>query len=171
MNVLILCHANRWRSALVHGYLQRLVALEEASNRNLPIGSVQLHSAGFKEAGRPAGKPIRDVALELGFSLEHHRSKMIAAPEVEAADLIIHMGDGNKCRLDEFCYFWGMVHNMSKAHCLGEWCTPRRRSIQDFAFIKPRTVLFDTVVRYTIAACQKLMAEVIVPAATKEQAK
>jgi protein-tyrosine-phosphatase len=90
MNVLVLCHANRWRSALVHGYLAELVRQDRLCGYN-----IQLRSAGFKEAGRPAGKPIRDVALELGFSLESHRSRLISVDDVLWADLIVHMGSGN----------------------------------------------------------------------------
>lgn len=167
MNVLILCHANRWRSALVHGYLEHL----QAMGRGHP--TLGFASAGFKEAGRPAGKPIRDAALELGFSLEDHRSEVISPEHVSNADMIIHMGPGNEKRLRSFLWTNGMDHSfyMSKAYCLGLWCEPRRNNIQDFAFLKRGSLEFDTVLRYTISACNKLMTEVIVPDATKEQAK
>jgi protein-tyrosine-phosphatase len=167
MNVLVLCHANRWRSALVHGYLAELVRQDRLCGYN-----IQLRSAGFKEAGRPAGKPIRDVALELGFSLESHRSRLISVDDVLWADLIVHMGSGNSARLHSVTQLTDDLYfHMSKARCLGEWCTPVRSNIQDFAFLKRGSEEFDRVVKYAIAACQKLMQEVIVPRAIEEQHK
>jgi protein-tyrosine-phosphatase len=176
MNTLILCHANRFRSALVHAYLEQL-AWAECLPHHPPEKqrlALNFRSAGFKEAGKPAGKPIRDVAIELRCNLESHRSRVLSVSDVLWADLIIHMGRGNLDRLRHFVTMnWGndIGFHMSKARCLGEWCTPTRGNIQDFAFLKRDTEQFDTVVRYVVAACHKLFEEVIVPRATEEQAK
>ena len=152
---------------MVHGYLNLLAGLLPEQ----PSIDINFSSAGFKESGRPAGKPIREVAYELGFQLDEHRSTTLDTHLVEWANIIIHMGPGNEKRLRRFITEKGMDVGfyMSKAHSLGHWCG--RRNIQDFAFIKPGTEKFDTVVRYTVAACNKLMQEVIVPQATEEQAK
>jgi protein-tyrosine-phosphatase len=176
MNTLILCHANRWRSTLVHAYLEQLAWAETLPHHPPQNQAMVLNfrSAGFKEAGRPAGKPIRDVAIELGCNLENHRSRVVTVEDILWADLIIHMGAGNLARLKRLVFMqWGndIAFHMSKAHCLGEWCTPTRGSIQDFAFLKRDTEEFDEVVRYVVKACEKLMQEVIVPRAMEEQRK
>lgn len=133
---------------------------------------INFASAGFKEHGKKAGKPIREVALELGFSLEDHVSEVISPEHITNADLIIHMGPGNERRFDKKLVEYGLdlPFYMSRTYCLGEFCTPPRKNIQDFAFLKHNTPEFDNVVRYTVKACEKLMQEVIVPMATKEQA-
>lgn len=175
MNTLILCHANRWRSPLVHGYLELLAWAARLPHHPPERRAMQLNfrSAGFKEAGRPAGKPMRDVAVELGFNLDEHRSRVISIEDVTWADLIVHMGAGNLQRLELFAVNNGfsILELRAKTRNLGHQCTPRRNNIQDFAFLKRDTEEFDTVVRYVVKACEKLFAEVIVPRAIEEQAK
>lgn len=161
MNVLVLCHANRWRSPLAAGIIQR-----ECDKRALVVTVVQ---AGFKEAGLPAGRPVRDAALELGFSLENHRSKVLSYQMLHDADFIVFMDGGNLRRLQKAIEF-GAKHRdwEGRLLALGSYCQPARTRIEDLAFISPRTqpVDFDRVVRYIDQACRTLVDTVIAPAAT-----
>ena len=163
--VLVLCYANRWRSPLAAGCIEREVNI-------LVPDHVQVCSAGFKEAGKPAGKPVRNVALELGFTLEHHKSTTCTQQMIQAADLVVYMDNGNYRRL---CQLMGIrQHNRTSQDWrnLGSFCLPARTRIEDLAFISPRTnpEKFDEVVRYIDHACRTLVETVIAPEARKRQA-
>lgn len=88
--VLVLCHANRYRSPLFAALLQRRAP------------GIEVRSAGFKEGGRPAAKRIREAASRLfGLDLAAHRSTLVSRPLVEWATHVLVMDGGNERRFAE----------------------------------------------------------------------
>lgn len=82
--VLVVCHGNICRSPYAAALLRR---------RLPPIvgDRVRVASAGFIGLGRPCPNVAVEVAAARGLDLSGHRSQLLAAPEVYAADLIIVM--------------------------------------------------------------------------------
>lgn len=93
MNVLTLCHGNRFRSPFAAGLLKRQcpkLGVESAGMRK-PIGNY------------PAGKPAREAAVLRGFDLSEHRAQGLSPSLVRWADIILYMDGGNYKRLiDQF---------------------------------------------------------------------
>lgn len=163
LNVLVLCHANRWRSPLAAGLLRKHL---EANNLHQVV---TVRSSGFKEAGRPAGKPVRNAALELGFSLEDFRSSLLDVNQHDWADLFVHMGRGNYARLQAFRKKYNLMDKPRTTACLGNWTDPPRSNIEDLAFISPHLPKFDEVVRYIDDACKRLVETMIASMVGKRQ--
>lgn len=163
--VVVMCHANRFRSPLAHGFLQQACAAEGLYK---PEVLVDIHSAGFRpDDGRKAGKPVREAALQQGFSLDNHRSQLATNVLLKDADLVLYMDGGNFDRLCKVTNIRNCNH-----HCLGKWCHPERTRIEDLAFISPYTKpdKFAEVVAYIRDACYTVVKDVIAPAARKRQA-
>lgn len=168
--VLVLCHANRFRSPLAEGCIKQAVERIKSISEYSMI-DVQVSSAGFKAAGLPAGKPVRNAAAELGFSLEDHRSTKCTLGLVAQHDIVVVMDGGNMKRLMDMVV--GQPECAGRSiFKLGEFCTPQRNRIEDLAFISPRTrpVDFDRVVRYILDACDSFTQQVIAPRALERQA-
>lgn len=167
--VLVLCHANRFRSPLAMGCIQQYLHNVNLLSLN-PVG-VTVISAGFKAAGHKAGLPVRNAAAELGFSLEDHRSRECTWELVQDSDLIVYMDNGNFRRLQQVVDCREKPGGIDCIN-LGSKCLPARNRIEDLAFISPRTrpADFDRVVRYIQQACCTLVETVIAPEARKRQA-
>lgn len=93
MKVLVLCHANRWRSPLCAALLRKARP------------DLDVLSAGFKESGHRAALPIREVGegMGVGLDLAEHRSTKVIRLMVDQADLVIYMDGGQRKRLLELC--------------------------------------------------------------------
>lgn len=150
MKLLVLCHANRWRSPLTAAFVEKFSR-----------GKVQVRSSGFKESGRPAGKPIRDAAVGLGLNLEAHKSTVISPMLYEWADVIIYMDGGNKKRLDSFEAKYIPEKKRKVSYCLGAYANPQLNRIPDPAFIRRDTPEFHEVVLTIQDASKRLTKKLI----------
>lgn len=146
-HVLAICHANRWRSPLCAVVMRRDL-----------IDHAIVRSAGFREAGRRAGKPIRDAAVERGYDLEEHRSTMIDLELLKWADLVVYMDGGNYRRLRD-----KMNGTMPDVNIipLGSWATPRVSRIPDPAFMRRDSVQLRETVELIISASHCLAHSLI----------
>lgn len=93
MNVLVLCHGNRYRSPFAEGMLQRL----------RPEFGFAVKSAGVKDpiGNHPAAKPAREAAAKRGFDLSRHRAQALTQELLDWADITLYMDKGNLRRLIE----------------------------------------------------------------------
>lgn len=91
--LLIICTANRTRSAYFAGYLKNyLKKYRPAALRRLSISS-----AGTKAiAGGRANDVVSLIARNNGFSLRDHQARRLSAPLVKRADLILTMEQEHK---------------------------------------------------------------------------
>lgn len=90
--VLVLCHANRWRSPLAAAVLAAAAP------------GWEVRSAGFKpDEGRPAARPIRLAAAERGYDLAAHRSQRVTEELAAWARVVVYMDGGNLLRLAALC--------------------------------------------------------------------
>lgn len=128
--VLVVCHANRYRSPLAAAFLGRYSHLD-------------VRSAGFKPGGVRVGKPVRDIAKTLGFDLEAHRSVQVNPVLIEWADVIAVM---NPTQLEKLMELFPKVVAGQNRVLLGSCLPERVYSIPDLGFINPRDKLFDDVV-------------------------
>lgn len=83
-HVLVVCHSNRWRSPLCAAVMRRYL-----------VAHAIVRSAGFKRAGKRAGKPIQDAVAVHGYDLEEHRSTMVDPELLRWADLVVYMDGGD----------------------------------------------------------------------------
>ena len=82
LRILVVCSANQCRSPLAEASL-----LAEAGARGLPVS---VRSAGTQAMpGVPATGPTVDAARKLGRDLTGHRSAVVAASSVAAADVVV----------------------------------------------------------------------------------
>lgn len=128
LKVLVVCHANQWRSPLAAAALA-LAAGEGAVVR----------SAGFRHAGRRAARRVRLAAALLGYDLEGHLSRLVDAECLAWADAVVYMDGGNRARLADAMRAHGVARPYS---CLGAFCHPPRARIADLAFISDRRAFF-----------------------------
>ena len=91
--ILIVCHANKFRSPFCAGLLKTLVG------SNVRVLQAGVNNKNF-EFG-PAAKKMRDAAASLGVDLSTHRAQQITLEMVTAAEKIIYMDGGNLRRLRE----------------------------------------------------------------------
>lgn len=126
MNILVLCHGNKYRSPACAAFLQG-------------AAGINIDSSGFSEPGKPAAKRMRDMMATYGFDLTKHRSKTIDADQVNWAQLILYMDGGNRKRLEA-----AFPQAMRKARCLAEFIGEQR--IPDPAFINPKGPTFEEIV-------------------------
>lgn len=82
-HVLVLCTANRCRSPLAGAFLAR-----EAVRRGV---SLEVVTAGFREAGLPATAPTVEVARAFDLDLTTHASRTVQRELLAGADLVIGM--------------------------------------------------------------------------------
>lgn len=136
IKVLVMCHANRYRSPLAAAFL--------AEHKNLEV-----RSAGFMRSGLRAGKPVREAAAKLGLDIESHYSTEISQPLLQWATHVLLMNDVHwkKLRL-RYGRRLGQVQAL-----LGSFLDPQVMSIPDLAFIKQHTPEFDRVVGMIGDAC------------------
>lgn len=147
MNVLVLCHANRWRSPLA------AVILKHHGPSTLTV-----KSAGFKEADKRAAKPIRDAAAARGYDLEAHRSQLATRELLFWADLVVYMDGGNYKRLASLLN--GSFPSVDVA-CLGQWAKPPVNRVPDPAFMAKASQEFADTVDLIEEAARNLGQELI----------
>jgi protein-tyrosine-phosphatase len=143
MNVLILCHGNRYRSPLCHAIVQKF-------NTKLHI-----RSRGFRDDdNKPAAKPVREYARKkIGLDLSEHRSVCLTTNDLIWADVIIYMDKGNKRRLEEKA-----CGHLKDRHvfCLGEFVSPPVPKIPDPAFFPYQSKQFQDVMELVYNASRNL---------------
>ena len=111
MNILILCHGNKYRSPLCAAILKKV-------NPKLEV-----RSRGFRKDFARAAKPIREYAQSIGCNLEEHRSLEVEKDDLLWANLIIFMDPSNLKRLlHKIVEINGNSVEQVTAdyHCLGE---------------------------------------------------
>lgn len=143
-NVLILCHANRWRSALSH------VLMERESSFNIK-------SAGFKEAGKMAGKPVREYAKSIGLDLEDHRSVVVDAEMISWADVVVYMDGGNLKRLVELIETMDTPPPPWSIVCLADYSRGAVTRIPDPAFQRKDSEEFTRTMTIITACVHRLV--------------
>jgi protein-tyrosine-phosphatase len=82
--VLFVCHGNIFRSPFAAAVLRRALARVGRSD-------VQVESAGFAGAGRPVPPVAIGLAARRGIALTSHRSQLVLADLVRAADVVVVM--------------------------------------------------------------------------------
>ncbi|MCG2786226.1 MAG: hypothetical protein L6461_14095 [Anaerolineae bacterium] len=103
-NILLLCHANQFRS----------VVGEYALRARLDLSAWQIESAGlWASEGQPA---VRGLAEWSGLAgIESHRSRRVCTELLDLADLIVVMERGQREALSlEFPHSAGRVHLLSE---------------------------------------------------------
>ena len=83
-SILFVCHGNICRSPYAATAFRQ--ALLQGSSHSIEVGS-----AGFLGSGRPAPPTAVAAAARRGVDLEAHRSEMVDAERVRAADLVVVM--------------------------------------------------------------------------------
>ena len=118
MPLLVVCHANKWRSVLAEQLL-----------RHFGVPAV---SAGVNPATRgPAARPVRLWLQEThGLDVTAHRARPITQELLDAAPLVLYMDGGNLARLAQWRTRPGQLR------CLAHWGGERR--IPDPAFDRAR---------------------------------
>ena len=86
-SVLFLCHGNAYRSPYAAAVFQRALAPKRTP---APIG---IASAGFIAPGRHVPEQALGVARARGIDLTSHRSTLVTAEAVSAADLVAVMSE------------------------------------------------------------------------------
>ena len=138
--VLVCCHANRYRSPLAAAFLSR--------HKHLDV-----RSAGFLPSGRPAGKPIREVAARMGYDISEHRSTQLSQELVDWAHKVVVMNPTQQRKLEEM---FGKLTSKRTYVLLGEYYEPLVASIPDLGFISAGTDEFDRVVGMIKKASENL---------------
>jgi protein-tyrosine phosphatase len=88
-HILVICTANICRSPVVYGLLQ-----QQLSDRQM--GGWTVSSAGtWTENGHKASRHSVDLLAEQGIDLTDHRSEMVTAAAMAAADLVLCMESGH----------------------------------------------------------------------------
>jgi len=91
--ILVVCRANKTRSAYLHGYMEHYLRERMPYIRN----KVRILSAGVqaREGGGPT-QVVRHAARLHGFSIRNHRSTPLSARLVRKADVILVMEQWQK---------------------------------------------------------------------------
>jgi protein-tyrosine phosphatase len=88
--VLVICHGNIYRSPFVAELL-----------RGPPLNLKQVRSAGFHtKVDRESPVRHQAMSMELGVSLQDHRSSLVRTEDLQWADIIVLMDRYNWVRLD-----------------------------------------------------------------------
>jgi protein-tyrosine phosphatase len=90
--ILILCQGNICRSPYAEAVLQRRLAEHG-------LEGVRVDSAGFIGPDRPAPDLALEVARHRGYDLGAHRSRLVTAEALAAADLVLVMDQTQRRRL------------------------------------------------------------------------
>ncbi len=104
MKVLVLCHGNMCRSP-VAGEILRVSGVGEVRSR------------GFKISAGRAAKKVRDALTKYGYDLEDHVPQPVLAEDLEWAELILYMDEGNRKRLGGKA----TPEQYERARCLGSY--------------------------------------------------
>ncbi len=86
-SVLFLCHGNVYRSPYAAATFKRALAAIHSS------ASIEIASAGFIAPGRPVPERALSAARMHGIDLSSHRSTLVTAHAVGAADLVAVMSE------------------------------------------------------------------------------
>ena len=86
-SVLFLCHGNAYRSPYAAAAFERALAARSSST------SIEVASAGFIAPGREAPAQALSLARARGIDLSSHRSTLVTAQAVGAADLVAVMSE------------------------------------------------------------------------------
>lgn len=91
-SILVVCNANQFRSPFVESYLRHRLSTRS------DFSDWQVSSAGvWAENGLPIGETLEPIVRTFGLQdLFKHRSRLITAEIIQAADLVIVMESGQK---------------------------------------------------------------------------
>jgi protein-tyrosine-phosphatase len=127
-HVLVLCHANRYRSPLVAAFLAR--------------EGLHVRSAGFMRSGLRAGKPVRDVAKLYGLDINDHVSTQVDDTLMAWATDVVLMNRTHLLKLELLYPCKGSQQRV----LLGGYANPPANSIPDLAYINPRSPKYALVI-------------------------
>ncbi len=133
MKVLVLCHGNINRSPAAAAVLARFKDLG-------------VRSAGFREGGERASKKMREAMSARGYDLSAHRSRRVTREDVDWAERILVMDNGNARR------FVAEFPDIGPQY-LGLWAIPPVAKIPDPVFL-PRGPEFERVVDLIVQAAR-----------------
>lgn len=137
-HVLVVCHANRYRSPLAAAVLAGYSRL------------IMVRSAGFKQAGRSAAKCIREEAERRGLDLVEHCSDVVNPALLAWADIVLYMDGGNLKRLQALRP--SGPHPKQRWLCLGQFAKPAVRRIPDPAFVSAKSPEFRAIMDQIVDA-------------------
>lgn len=149
MKILVLCHGNVNRSALCAAVLR-------------DEGLTEVRSAALKPNTRPhrATRKMREAAIDRGYDLDSHRAAEVTSEDIEWAQLIIYMDNGNYSRLAQRLDMEGLNR---ATHCLAMFAEPSQERIPDPNFWKGDDPRFQSTVDLIIS-CSKRLADTILTA-------
>lgn len=151
MKVLVVCHGNINRSPLCAAVLRR------------ERPDWEIREAALKAWQKPSWKPeraakkMRDAAIEYGIDLEAHRSRAIELDDLEWADNVIFMDQGNYARLQALRP--DGPGGGKGWHCLGGFVGKSR--IPDPAFMRRGSNEFADVVQLILNASTEAARKLI----------
>ena len=155
MRVLVVCHGNINRSPLCAAVLRR----------ERPDWEVR--EAALKGWDNPAFRPeraakkMRDEAMRAyGIDLSGHRSRSITISDLDWAEQVVFMDQGNYRRLDAIHEEWPMVPR--RLVSLGSFASPPVSRIPDPNFMKAGSPEFvavvDLIYQASLGAAGKMIA-------------
>jgi protein-tyrosine-phosphatase len=151
-NIVVVCHANCYRSPLVAGLLMDYL---KGTKVGIISRGVRPDPATFS---KPAAKKIRDFAannsglfsrLVLDYLMEH-RSEPATLGDLRWADVVVYMDGGNLVHLQRFDF------NQSKCLPLGQYAKPPVKRIADPAFIRSGTEELQSLLLSIVGASRNL---------------
>ncbi len=115
-SVLFVCHGNMIRSAAAAQFFRDEL-------RRSGVSHITVASAGTNaRTGSAADSRAQRAALELGTSLEHHRSQPLTREMVDRADVIFAMDDFNVVNIEtDFPQSRGKVYLLGGMNGSGSW--------------------------------------------------
>ena len=140
-SVLVVCHANQFRSPLCAAAMRRAAP------------SLVIASAGVKPGlreGRAASAKVREVALGNHALAYEWYSVACTKPLLDAHDVVVYMDGGNLQRLRE------LRVDESRLVSLGDYCLPPRRRIADPAFMARGSDDLQDICRTIVEASERL---------------
>lgn len=143
MRVLVVCHANRFRSPFAAGYLRYVYPEFDVRSRGVKqmLGKTPI-----------AAKCAREAAREYGFYLEDHKAEQLNTKDVRWAEFILYMDGGNLTRLRSG---WGALLSQTPHECLAAYVEQPR--IPDPAFLKGSAR--DAVWALIASACDQFVKD------------
>ena len=143
MKILVLCHGNINRSPLCAAVLAEWF---------------EVRSAALKPNARGrATRKMREAALDRGYNLDEHRTHEVTREDLEWADRVIYMDQGNYKRLVQRLDVEGLEVDRS---CLAAWTQPLQERIPDPNFYRGSSPEFQAVVDMIIQASKNFAAMV-----------
>jgi len=154
--VLVLCHGNIMRSPIAAALLER-------------SGLFRVRQAGLNQnmkEGKPTAKKCRDAANSLyGLDLSDHRSRKVTSDDLQWADIIFFMDNGNEKRLD-YAMKQALCHtsqSLTRVYRLSDWQTPGKhipqiKKVTDPAWLKKDSEEFWWVMRFIGECCENYIA-------------